>query len=222
MTTPIASAQQITREHVRRVDPLPPPTASIKRKPKIPPVPRAPHLPLLRRPKKWAKTINAESIDAARRVPCCAKDHRATFSTGQVLDARILLCRLSEQEVLVHVAAMVKCMLLPDGCGVTFLVQGLPVCRVAFQWYYGIADRKLRHAISLARGNRNASPYFRLTTLIVVDGVTAVAHVGFGDRATPKRDWLVAYLYHFLSENCDTHQSGNLLAPWKSDSSGLC
>ena len=115
----------------------------------------SPAQPRRRRPKKWVKLMDIEAIQAARTTGCCSGDHQRLFTDGEVVDARARMCSLSEQQVTIQVTAMLQCMLRSDG--VSFMLRGHIVCRAAFAWYYGLARKKLQHALTYARGMRRFS-----------------------------------------------------------------
>lgn len=165
----------------------------------------------LRRPKKWQKLVNLDNIARDLCTPCCALNHVQYFSAGEVRDARAELCRMSEQAVSTHLAAMLTPMRV--GGTVVFHLHGRDLCRRAFAVYFGVAEKKMRHAIQRAQGCALPVPFPALPNTKrggrLIEGMLKVTHASSAAcRPSSKRHWLIAYLYQFLAKNCDTHQSG--------------
>lgn len=149
------------------------------------------------RPVKRLKLTTPVNITEELRSGCCRQQHvivlrYSCFSTAAVMRARLILCALTEPEVLNRIAAMLSPMYNRSSRTFTYIVEGHVVCRHAFTIYWGLSVYKLDVARRMTMSDM----------LVTMHGRTGQQY------PTYARAWLHRWMARFFHSVCDTHQSG--------------
>jgi hypothetical protein len=150
------------------------------------------------RPVKRLKLTTPMNITEELRSGCCRQQHvtllrHSCFSIAAVLRARLIMCTLTEPEVLNRIAAMLSPMYNRSSSTFTYIVEGHVVCRHAFTIYWGLSVYKLDVARRMTMSNM----------LVTTHGRNGQQY------PTYARAWLHRWMARFFHSVCDTHQSGS-------------